>query len=76
MTLIELLEKALTEPIGVIVDTPDPDGLRRRLYVTLRRARERREDKFNCLMVSSGLLKNELLIRRKPPEEEECPSET
>ena len=71
MSFSDILDKALTEPHGLIITSDDPDGLRRRLYVHLRKARERREDKYENLTISSGVQRGELLIKRKdePPDE-------
>lgn len=71
MSLAQILDQALEAPLGVVVTSDDPDGLRRRLYVYLRKAREARKDKYENLTISSGVQRGELLIRCKeePPNE-------
>ena len=71
MSLTQILDQALEAPLGVIVTSDDPDGLRRRLYVHLRKAREARKSQYENLVISSGVKRGELLIRIKeePPNE-------
>ena len=64
-SLGKILDQALEEPHGLIVTCDDPDGLRRRLYVHLRKAREAREKKYENLTIRSGVARGELLIERK-----------
>ena len=71
MSLTQILDQAIESPLGLIVTSDDPDGLRRRLYVHLRKAREARKEKYENLTISSGVKRGELLIRIKeePPNE-------
>ena len=62
-----LLEKALASPLGLRVKTADSDALRRRLYVTLRKAKERGDLRFERFQLSpSPKYRQELYILKEP----------
>lgn len=64
--LVSLLYRALTTPLGIAVESSDPDRLRQKLYPL------RKEDpSFACLsFVLSPMNPSELWILKRPTDEE------
>ena len=50
-SLTQLLESALTQELGLEVQSDDPDSLRRRLFVVIRRHREEKTKDFSSLTI-------------------------
>lgn len=63
---LELLYEALTKPYGIVVETDNPDGLRRYLYAARVKAADVLLDQL--AIVPSPLVEGELWIVRKEPD--------
>ncbi len=50
--LTDLLEQTLSSPLGIRVQTPDSEGLRRRIYVVLREAKDSGDLRFDSFQLS------------------------
>ncbi|KKK65428.1 hypothetical protein LCGC14_2974250 [marine sediment metagenome] len=65
MTLLEILEAAIAQPLGIVVTTNKPDALKRKLYIEMRQCRETRDERFLQITITPGVEDNELLVRLK-----------